>query len=234
MNSLTPGTWLKERPNSPLRDPKPVLYSHDDFDAGDEVYASEDESSQSSTFADTHITTIDPHYQARPMRDKRESAKPYLPKVLGFSADDPGTEDWKEVRAQMLSREALARPPGGFNEDYAKRRAMLVEWMTQTSETVLALQPLTVHMAVAYLDKVVAKLKDQYIKPSRLQLMATACMLAAGVCPSLSFLPVGFFNSRKASSLPFPQLKWRRMTATCLPFMNSTVAARMDTLLSSL
>lgn len=107
-----------------------------------------------------------------------QSRHTYLPTVLGFSADDLGTEDWKEMRAGMKAKER-AMPPKAFNEEYIKRRSVLVDWMSQTSETVLRLVPITIHIAVAFLDAAVAKLGDQYIKPTRLQLMATACILTA-------------------------------------------------------
>lgn len=110
-----------------------------------------------------------------------QSRHTYLPTVLGFSADDLGTDDWKEMRAGMKAKER-AMPPKAFNEEYIKRRSVLVDWMSQTSETVLRLVPITIHIAVAFLDAAVAKLGDQYIKPTRLQLMATACILTAGTC----------------------------------------------------
>lgn len=107
----------------------------------------------------------------------------YLPKLLGFTEDEHDQGDWKELRDVMLERQHSLTPLGGtvgaLDEEYVKRRAVLVEWMTQVTEDALKLAPLTKHMAVAYLDKAVLKLGGQYINPSRLQLMATACVLSA-------------------------------------------------------
>jgi hypothetical protein len=155
----------------------------------DDSYLSEDEamgsqSSSSSTSSYSSVTAEDddagsPHHQQYSKKGARR--RTFLPKVLGFSADDVGTEDWKELRAGMMAKERAMPFKADFNAEYTKRRSVLVEWMSQTSETVLRLVPITVHIAVAYLDAAVAKLGDQHIKPTRLQLIATACILAAGI-----------------------------------------------------
>jgi hypothetical protein len=150
--------------------------------ACEDDYLSEDElpGSQGSTCT---VEGFEEH--SRHKRHKKgcgESRHSYLPKVLGFSADDPGTDDWKEMRTEMMAKER-DMPPKAFNQVFIERRGVLVEWMSQTSESVLNLVPITIHIAVAYLDAAATKLGDQYIKPSRLQLLATACILAAGTAP---------------------------------------------------
>jgi len=162
MSTASPAAQFTQWPRSPA-----VPYGAYDDDIDD--YLSEDE-----------VTGSQGGPSTAPYTSSEEIGRhTYLPTVLGFSADDRGTEDWKEMRAGMKAKERAMPPKATFNEEYTKRRSVLVDWMSQTSETVLELVPLTIHMAVAFLDAAVAKLGDQYIKPTRLQLMATACILAA-------------------------------------------------------
>jgi len=83
--------------------------------------------------------------------------------------------DAEEVYQEMLAKEKRAERVQ-FNEDYLSYRHTLVEWMTQIGESILSLAAITIHLAVAYLDKAVSR---QEVHPSRLQLVAVACILAA-------------------------------------------------------
>mgnify|MGYP001144858530 CR=1 FL=1 len=158
-----------------------------------------------------------------------QSRHSYLPTVLGFSADDLGTEDWKEMRAGMKAKER-AMPPKAFNEEYIKRRSVLVDWMSQTSETVLRLVPITIHIAVAFLDAAVAKLGDQYIKPTRLQLMATACILTAGTAGKPKPSVLLFLSCvNRILCVPHLQPRWRKTMVRCPRCTSSTAAARTAT-----
>jgi len=82
--------------------------------------------------------------------------------------------DDSERYKEMLGKELR----GGrcqFRDDYLRYRSELVEWMTQLGEN-LGLAALTVHLAVAYVDKAAW---CQEIHPTRFQLLAVACILAA-------------------------------------------------------
>lgn len=83
--------------------------------------------------------------------------------------------DTEELYQLMLEKEKRGEMIR-FNDNYLTYRQVLVEWMTQIGESIFGLLPLTIHLAVAYMDKAVSR---QEVHPSRLQLVAVACMLAA-------------------------------------------------------
>ncbi len=109
------------------------------------------------------------------------------PPMLGFTMGGQSAE-WKEAQRRMMTKEQAMMKPKVFSNEYLARRPVMVEWMSQTSERVLNLSPLTLHTAVAYLDAVIAKLADQYVAPHRLQLVATACICAAGAYSCLTII----------------------------------------------
>jgi len=83
--------------------------------------------------------------------------------------------DVEELYATMRTKEQEAEQTR-YAKSFVEYRSVIVEWMTQVGETLLGLTPLTIHLAVAYLDKAVSK---QEVHPSRLQLFAVAAILAA-------------------------------------------------------
>lgn len=184
MSTASPAPQLTQWPRSPAG-PHGACDDDIDYLSEDEGMGSQGGPSTSAYTSFEEIGSSSKRHQVVPQHTSKNSSNQsrhtYLPTVLGFSADDLGTDDWKEMRAGMKAKER-AMPPKAFNEEYIKRRSVLVDWMSQTSETVLRLVPITIHIAVAFLDAAVAKLGDQYIKPTRLQLMATACILTAGTC----------------------------------------------------
>jgi hypothetical protein len=87
------------------------------------------------------------------------------------------SEDWKEIRSVMLFKEGTQLKV--LSAEFKERRRILVEWMFGAGRGELQLLPVTLHLAVAYLDSAVTKLGDQVVKPARLQLLAVACILTA-------------------------------------------------------
>lgn len=97
---------------------------------------------------------------------------------VGGGAEQLQQIDAEEVHQQMREKEQKAeRLP--FSDTYLTYRHALVEWIAQTGDAILGLSAITVHLAVYYLDKAVSR---QEVHPSRLQLVAVACLLASGTC----------------------------------------------------
>lgn len=84
-----------------------------------------------------------------------------------------GTDE--ETLCEMRKKE-LRVPQLVLKDDVLPYRSTVVEWMNQIGDSVFNLMPLTVHMAVFFFDSFVSK---QVVHPSRLQLVATSCILIA-------------------------------------------------------
>lgn len=88
---------------------------------------------------------------------------------MGLSGDD------EETICEMRKKE-LRIPRLLLQGEIISYRPTVVEWMSQIGDSVFNLMPLTIHMAVFFFDAFVSK---QVVHPSRLQLVATSCILIA-------------------------------------------------------
>eukprot|EP01087_Luapelamoeba_hula_P022627 TRINITY_DN815_c2_g3_i1.p1 TRINITY_DN815_c2_g3~~TRINITY_DN815_c2_g3_i1.p1 ORF type:complete len:506 (+),score=118.11 TRINITY_DN815_c2_g3_i1:753-2270(+) len=126
----------------------------------------------------TTTTTTSSSTLTLPLTTSTSTATPFaldmLPHTTTESTVNEPDIDHEEMRLIMLHKEN-STPHPVFSADVAKYRAFLVEWMTQNSEY-FGLLPLTVHIAINYLDTVLSRVT---IHPSRFQLVAAVCLLMA-------------------------------------------------------
>jgi hypothetical protein len=77
---------------------------------------------------------------------------------------------------QETRRKEAETPPIEIDQEYHKTRPVLVDWILDVGDY-FGFHGATTHLAVAYLDQMLAKLS---IERNKLQLVATACLLIAG------------------------------------------------------
>lgn len=88
------------------------------------------------------------------------------------------TEEAADIYKEMLSKEEFKHCIVKLSEKSIGFRMILTEWMTSAGQNDLHSERLTIHMSIRYLDLILGTI---YVARSKLQLVALACMLLAGV-----------------------------------------------------